>query len=249
MQLKKRAAYWKQRGKFKTIREGDSNTKFFHAHATARLRRNTIRSIAVDGVQVTTHAVKVQALTAYFKSIIGVPGNSVCHFSYEALYRELPKATEALTLPFSQQEALMAVKSMNRCSAPGPDGFGPSFYGAVSEDVMQFLKDFQDDNIDMESVRSYMVLLPKKPDANTVEAFRPICLQNCCVNILAKILTTRLQTQITKLVDVDQTDFIKGRSITENFVYATELVQCCHKRKVPTLVINLDFAKAFDTVN
>ena len=148
----------------------------------------------------------------------------------------------------------MAVKSMNRCSAPGPDGFGPSFYtatwGTVSEDGIQFLKDFQDDNVDMESVnRSYMVLLPKKPDANSVEAFRPICLQNCCVNILAKILTTRLQTQITKLLDVDQTGFIKGRSITGNFVYATELVQCCHKRKVPTLVINLDFAKAFDTVN
>ena len=148
----------------------------------------------------------------------------------------------------------MAVKSMNRCSALGPDGFGPSFYtatwGTVSEDGIQFLKDFQDDNVDMESVnRSYMVLLPKKPDANTVEAFRPICLQNCCVNILAKILTTRLQTQITKLLDVDQTGFIKGRSITENFVYATELVQCCHKRKVPTLVIKLDFAKAFDTIN
>ena len=148
----------------------------------------------------------------------------------------------------------MAVKSMNRCSALGPDGFGPSFYtatwGTVSEDGMQFLKDFQDDNVDMESVnRSYMVLLPKKPDANSVEAFRPICLQNRCVNILAKILTTRLQTQITKLLDVDQTGFIKGRSITENFVYATELVQCCHKRKVPTLVIKLDFAKAFDTVN
>jgi len=27
-----------------------------------------------------------------------------------------------------------------------------------------------------------------------------------------------------------------------------ELVQCCHKRKVPTLVLKLDFAKAFDTV-
>ena len=90
-----------------------------------------------------------------------------------------------------------------------------------------------------------MVLLPKKPDANTVEALRPILSSK----LLCKILTTRLQTQITKLVDVDQTDFIKGRSITENLVYATELVQCCHKRKVPTLVIKLDFAKAFDTVN
>ena len=94
-----------------------------------------------------------------------------------------------------------------------------------------------------------MVLLPKKPDACTVDAFRPICLQNCCVKILAKILTTRLQLQISKLVDLDQTGFIRGRSITENFVYAMELVQCCHKRRAPTLVIKLDFAKAFDTVN
>lgn len=28
-----------------------------------------------------------------------------------------------------------------------------------------------------------------------------------------------------------------------------ELVQCCHKRKVPTLVIKHDFAKAFNTIN
>jgi len=62
-------------------------------------------------------------------------------------------------------------------------------------------------------------------------------------------LTSRLQLQIKNLVDLDQTDFIRGRSITENFVYAMELVQCCHKRKVPTLVVKLDFAKAFDTVS
>jgi hypothetical protein len=115
---------------------------------------------------------------------------------------------------------------------------------------MDFLQSFQDDNVQLENVnRSYMVLLPKKPDACTVDAFRPICLQNCCVKILSKILTTRLHTQIGQLVDLDQTGFIKGKSITENFVYAMELVQCCHKRKIPTLVIKLDFAKAFDTVN
>jgi len=27
-----------------------------------------------------------------------------------------------------------------------------------------------------------------------------------------------------------------------------ELVQCCHKRRLPTLVLKLDFAKAFDMV-
>ena len=59
----------------------------------------------------------------------------------------------------------------------------------------------------------------------------------------------RLQREITKIVALDQTGFIRGRSITENFVLATELVQCCYKRKIPTIVLKLDFAKAFDSVN
>lgn len=63
------------------------------------------------------------------------------------------------------------------------------------------------------------------------------------------MLTSRLQIEIPKLVALDQTGFIRGRSISENFVLATELVRCCYKRKPPTLVLKLDFAKAFDSVN
>ena len=73
--------------------------------------------------------------------------------------------------------------------------------------------------------------------------------QNCSVKILAKVLTRRLQRLIHELIDLNQTSFIKGRSISEGFVFAAELVQLCHKRKLPTLVLKLDIAKAFDTVN
>ena len=95
---------------------------------------------------------------------------------------------------------------------------------------MQFLRDFYAGTIDLGRVnRSYMVLLPKKPGAVTVDAFRPICLQNCSVKIGAKILTTHLQREIMGLIDLDQTGFLKGRTIAENFVYAAELLQVCHK--------------------
>ena len=73
--------------------------------------------------------------------------------------------------------------------------------------------------------------------------------KNYSIKIAAKSLTTRLQAEISSMIDLDQTGFLKGRSISENFVYAMELVQVCHKRKVPTIVLKLDFAKAFDTVN
>jgi hypothetical protein len=48
LELKQHAAYWKQHGKFKAVSEGDSNTAFFHAHATTRMRKNNIKSIAVN---------------------------------------------------------------------------------------------------------------------------------------------------------------------------------------------------------
>ena len=143
---------------------------------------------------------------------------------------------------------------MNRCSAPGPDGFGTGFYAAawqtIQSEVLAFLDGFHSEDIDLQRInRSYMVLLPKKPGAVAVDCFRPICLQNCSVKIAVKILTTRLQREIAELVALEQTGFVKGRSIAENFVHAAELVQVCHKRKAPTLVLKLDFAKAFDTVN
>lgn len=64
-------------------------------------------------------------------------------------------------------------------------------------------------------------------------AFRPISLQNYNMKIVYKTLTSRLQGQIANIVDADQSGFIAGRSISENFVYATKMIQCCAKRKAP----------------
>jgi len=91
-------------------------------------------------------------------------------------------------------------------------------------------------------------IIPKKLEATAVDTFRPICLQNCSIKILAKALTRRLQKEIRKLIDLNQSGFLKGRSISETFVFAAELVQTCKKRKLPALVLKLDFAKAFNTV-
>jgi len=99
--IKEKAAYWKQRGKRKAIREGDSNTKFFHAHATQRLRRNAIKLVEVDGVQLTAHEGKVRALTNYFKQVLGTPGDSSFSFQLTDLYKDRPRPSSSLVAPFS----------------------------------------------------------------------------------------------------------------------------------------------------
>lgn len=68
------------------------------------------------------------------------------------------------------------------------------------------------------------------------------------MKIASKCLATRLQAFIANLIHPDQTGFVRQRCITENFAYAAEIVQCYHKRKIPTVVLKLDFQKAFDSV-
>jgi len=43
--LKQQRIYWKQRGTIKWATKGDGGTKFFHAHATIKHRRNFITSL------------------------------------------------------------------------------------------------------------------------------------------------------------------------------------------------------------
>jgi hypothetical protein len=55
--------------------------------------------------------------------------------------------------------------------------------------------------------------------------------------------------QVLKLASFEQPGFVKGRNITDNFLYAADVVQSCHVRKTPAVVLKLDFKKAFDSVS
>jgi hypothetical protein len=91
--------------------------------------------------------------------------------------------------------------------------------------------------------RAHVALLPKSEGILAPASYRPVSLQNCSMKAICKAFTSR------KLIDENQSRFMQGRSISENFVYAIELVQSCHKRKVATVVLKLDFAKAFDSIS
>jgi len=56
--LKQHKAYWKQRGIVKWVTLGDASTKFFHAHATARYRRNLITQLYGESGQVFLSALE-----------------------------------------------------------------------------------------------------------------------------------------------------------------------------------------------
>jgi len=140
----------------------------------------------------------------------------------------------ALVEPFSLEELKTILFSMKTDTAPGPDGFTPLFFRAnwelVKHDLLAFLNAFHAGTADLECVnKAYLALLPKKAASLLAKDYRPISLQNCVTKICTKGMMLRLQQFIPHLVHSDQTGFIKGRCITENFIYAIQVIQCCHK--------------------
>lgn len=116
--------------------------------------------------------------------------------------------------------------------------------------MADFLAVFQAGDATLEVAnRTYVILLPKKDVALATGNFRPVSLQNCAPKIVSNILTSTLQPFIVDPVSLLQIGFIRGRNITDNFLFATELVQCRHKWHTPTIVPKLDFRKAFDSVS
>jgi len=155
MAIRERAAYWKQRGKFRAIREANANTAFHHAHATNRFRRNQIKTVTVNGCELTVHNAKAEALTTYFSSILGTTTIAFWQFNLTDIYSGTPTPDLSdLAAPITESEARAAVQHMNRNSAPGPDGFGPGFFSAawdtVSPKVMKFVETFAQGTVDVE---------------------------------------------------------------------------------------------------
>jgi hypothetical protein len=139
-------------------------------------------------------------------------------------------------------------------ASPGPDGFSPLLYKAtwytVSSDIHSLFDSFHSGCSEIERLnRSYLVLLPKKENARKPHEFRPIALQNCSIKGISKVLTTWLQPHIPELTSVDQSSFVLGRCIADSFAQAAELLHCCYRKNSPTIIVKLDFHKAFDCIN
>jgi hypothetical protein len=94
-----------------------------------------------------------------------------------------------------------------------------------------------------------ITLRPKVPSPQGVNEYRPITLLNCCLKIITKILANRLQKIDLKIIHQNQYDFLKARTIQDCLAWAFEFIYQCEASRKEILILKLDFAKAFDTID
>jgi len=95
---------------------------------------------------------------------------------------------------------------------------------------------------------AYLTLIPKE-EAYLPTDYRPISLVHSFAKLVTKILTNRLASMLKELVATNQSAFVQGRCIHDNYMLVQQTIKLLHKKKVPSIFLKLDISKAFDSVS
>jgi hypothetical protein len=115
---------WKQRSKVRAALQGDENTRYFHACANQRHRRNKIQVIEHDNCELHNHDQKAMVLHSFYTQLLGTSHPTNWSFSVDDLYVNDHLSLDHLAAPFEPDEIHRAIRHMHANASPGPDGFG-----------------------------------------------------------------------------------------------------------------------------
>ncbi|XP_042962692.1 uncharacterized protein LOC122296963 [Carya illinoinensis] len=258
--LEKEDLWWKQRAKTNWYKYGDRNTKYFHACANQRKKRNFIKEIEDPSNNMVCGFKQVEET---FRNYFGTVFQSIkpSKVEIEACLvgmggRVTERMNEKLSRRFTAVEVEKAVKQMAPLKAPGPDGFGPCFYqnhwGIVSEEVNKAaLAILNGSPLDPTLNYTYLALIPKTKSPRKVTEYRPISLCNVLYKIVSKTITNRFKGVLAEIISPKQSAFLPGRLINDNIMIAYELLHSMRNRKkgkVGSMAMKLDMSKAYDRV-
>ena len=91
-------------------------------------------------------------------------------------------------------------------------------------------------------------VLFKKDDTLKLVNNRPISVLNVDLKLLSYTLAQRLKNILPKLINEDQTGYIKNRFICFNLRQIQDIIDYSNICKIEGAIIFLDFSKAFDSL-
>ena len=253
------------RSKVRWIEKGENPTKYFFNLEKKNYEKIVISQLSIDEEEITSDFKQINKeiesfFARFYKSSIDPQEENAVLEKFQSFVESLENTllceheNEELEHNLSIEELQNALKDFQNNKTPGEDGFTKEFYDTFFDLLGNSLLDsfnaaFHHGKLSVTQKRGIISLIPKDESNLTVLSnWRPITLLNVDYKILAKAIAKRIQPKLPKLIHTDQTGFIKGRFIGQNVRLLIDLMKYTDVKKIPGILLFVDFEKAFDTI-
>jgi hypothetical protein len=153
----------------------------------------------------------------------------------------------------SLQELDRALNKLNENSAGGLDGiptrFIKKFWAFLRVPLHLYAGHaFRTGRLTQSFISAGIRLIPKKGDVSQIKNWRPISLLNSIFKIISKAIDMRLQKITDIVLSRGQKGFTNKRQLHECLINIVENIAFVENENIPSFLLALDMAKAFDTV-
>ena len=244
------------RSKAKWVREGERNSKYFFALEKKKYLSKSMSSLLKEsGELITNQAQILDEQAKFYKKLYTTNPEIQFNLPFNENDPTISDDDRLLTeLPITEAELYDACMTLKSDKTPGIDGLTIEFYRKfwknISPALIRMYYDaYQKDILPLSTRRGIISLLPKKnKDTRIVKNLRPLTLLNNDYKILAKTIDNRISPLLHKIINKDQTGFIKGRCISHNIRKSLDVMEFCQKNKIPALIMSCDMDKCFDRI-
>ncbi|GLT59681.1 hypothetical protein SLA2020_324880 [Shorea laevis] len=243
-----------QKARQRWLKEGDSNSKYFHSCVARRRSQNSLSGIVqngrwMDGVQEVKTAVK-----DFFKEKFREDSWNRPVLEGISFNKISEEENAMLVAEFAEEEIKEAVWNCGGSKSPGPDGFNFNFiqrmWSTLKKEICEFIREFhRNGKLVKGSNASFIVLVPKKTNPQGMNDFRPISLIGSMYKIISKLLANRLRMVMPSIISESQTAFVGNRQITDGIIIINEMLHDMKRGNKAGLIFKADFEKAYDNVD
>ncbi|XP_039008860.1 uncharacterized protein LOC120137071 [Hibiscus syriacus] len=215
--------FLKQKAKVQWVKDGDKCTKLFHTAIASKHKRDTIRVlINNEGRRLESYDDMANEILDSFNYQLGKIDPTVIppdpSFLRNLLQFHVPNevATDLVktVLLLKRSKRLYLIKGMIK------------LLDLMGEDFVNAVKFFFKETAIIPAFNSTIIaLIPKIQNPSKVKDYRPISCCSVVYKTISKILVKRMNELLPDLVSLNQTAFVRGRSIIDNTLLAQELVK------------------------
>ena len=255
------------RSRLQEIEHDEKSTAYFFNTAKANFQKKTITSLKDANGRITNDQTQInEVILQYYTELYSSRKNqesnnyssNISTYLRSPLLKDLKQIEDDVKRESDKELSLNdlteALKDMKPGKSPGVDGLGPEFYRCFWDELGPKLLEtlnysIQNGELPMSLRRAAITLLQKEnKDPLLVKSYRPVSLLNCDYKILSKATAKRITPLLQNLININQAGCLKGRYIGQNIRIVEDLLDLTDEQYMPAILLQLDFEKAFDSI-